>query len=391
MTGEPEEDRRNKDDRSWRDPRDVLVLRPDSGAIQRDAFGCRVTGRFWELLEELQVTLLVTREYEHALLAMTATGGTPHVTALGLPHPSGVAVDRSRDRVHVACTRNPNQILEMRPCRGALVRDDAAAPALEDAPLMPYRTTFYTGCSYLHDLALIDGELHGNAVGHNAVVRLESDGGSEIVWWPRSIDAPEGALFGRNHIQLNSIAAGRDLASSYFSASSATVLRQRPGDADFPVDGTGVLFAGDTREPVCEGLTRPHSARLHRERIWLGNSGYGELGIVENGRLDVVARLPGWTRGLCFAGGYAFVGTSRVIPRFIQYAPGLEAHACVCSVQAVNTDDGKVAASIEWPQGNQIFAVDWISSGVTRGLPFRAKTELTSAELRSDLFYSYRS
>ena len=43
------------------------------------------------------------------------------------------------------------------------------------------------------------------------------------------------------------------------------------------------------------------------------------------GRADRDApTLPGWTRGLWFHGSTAFVGASRVIPRFSNYAPGFD-------------------------------------------------------------------
>ena len=97
-----------------------------------------------------------------------------------------------------------------------------------------------------------------------------------------------------------------------------------PGQRNYPVDRRGVIFSGATREPVVRGLTRPHSARIWRRKLWVNNSGYGEFGTAGDGAFVTVARLPGWTRGLAFAGGYAFVGVSRVIPRFSAYAPGLD-------------------------------------------------------------------
>ncbi len=85
-----------------------------------------------------------------------------------------------------------------------------------------------------------------------------------------------------------------------------------------------MIFSGATREPIARGLTRPHSARLYEHRIWVDNSGYGHVGYVDAGEFHSVAALPGWTRGLCFRNGIAFVGTSRILPRFSKYAPGLE-------------------------------------------------------------------
>ena len=82
------------------------------------------------------------------------------------------------------------------------------------------------------------------------------------------------------------------------------------------MDRRGVIFSGVLRERMARGLTRPHSARVDDGRVWADNSGYGELGYAEDGRFIPVMHLPGWTRGLCFKDRVAFVGTSRVIPRF---------------------------------------------------------------------------
>jgi uncharacterized protein (TIGR03032 family) len=240
----------------------------------------------------------------------------------------------------------------------------------------------------MHDLALIDGALYANAVGQNAVVLLHENGRYERVWWPRCVETSEGPIFGRNHLQLNSIAAGADLGESYFSASADRVSARLPGHRNFPVDGRGVLFSGATREPIVRGLTRPHSARLFDGRIWVDNSGYGEFGCVDDGRFRAVARLPGWTRGLCFHGRLAFVGTSRVIPRFRQYAPGLDADVSRCSVHAVDIESGQVVGSLTWPVGNQIFAVDWLPAVSSAGFPFLAGPRRATARERY-LFYTF--
>jgi uncharacterized protein (TIGR03032 family) len=269
-----------------------------------------------------------------------------------------VAVDATRRRVLVACTRNPNMVLEL--------------AAASDGTLLPRRCWYYPGRLYLHDLAFVGGALHGNAVGLDVVVRLPESGGFEPAWWPRCVDAGAEPRLGPNTLQLNSIAAGPDLAGSFFSASAAAPGRWRPGHARFPVDGRGVVFAGDTREPIAGGLTRPHSARLHRGRIYVDNSGYGELGRLRDGSYEPVARLPGWTRGLCLHDRVAFVGTSRVIPRFRQYAPGLRVSDSVAGVHAVEVATGRILGSILWPEGNQVFAVEMAPAGVG-GLPARRR------------------
>src|SRR5262249_54082591 len=209
--------------------------------------------------------------------------------------------------------------------------------------------------------------------------------GYRRVWWPRSIDSRSGPIIERNHLQLNSIAAGATLGGSYFSASTQAPSSRPPGPPNFAVHRRGGGFSRPTRTPSAPGLTRPHSARLHRGRLWVDNSGYGEVGIVSRGRFEPVARLPGWTRGLCFHENIAFVGTSRVIPEFRQYAPGLDLRASVCGIHAVDTRSGRVLGSFVWPRGNQIFAVDWLDGQLD--LPLLARGAPAASPDR--LFYSF--
>jgi uncharacterized protein (TIGR03032 family) len=332
-------------DAGWRDPAQVVALWAGG---EPPSLRTRVRGAFWDAIGG--ATLLVTREYEHAVVGLSA-GRQTH---MALPHPSGIAV--SEERVTVASTRNPNQLVELRPAKA------------KGRPLIPVRSVFHPGALYLHDLAYIGGVLHGNAVGQNAVVRLDRER-AERVWWPKAIETEGEPDFSRNYLQLNSIAAGPGVASSFYSASSDRISSRRPGHLNFPVDGRGVVFSGRTREPVVTGLTRPHSARLHEGELWIESSGYGDVGVAVDGKLEVVARLPGWTRGLAFHGDVALVGTSRVIPRFRSYAPGLDLDRSVCGVHAVDTRTGETVGSLIWPDGNQIFAVEAVPTAVTSGFP----------------------
>jgi uncharacterized protein (TIGR03032 family) len=196
------------------------------------------------------------------------------------------------------------------------------------------------------------------------------------------------ADFSRNYIQLNSIAAGASIGQSFFSASSDSIGARVPGQRNYPVDGRGVIFSAATRQPIVRGLTRPHSARLWKRRLWVDNSGYGEFGVVDGDKFVAAAKLPGWTRGLAFHGGYAFVGVSRIIPRFEAYAPGVDADKSVCGVFAVELSSGKVAASLLWPAGNQIFAIDWLAADRASGFPYPAAGQGGRERLKR-LFYAY--
>ena len=373
---------------AWRDPPAVVALSESVLDVDRSSLPGRARGRFWEVLEERGLTLLVGREYEHLVMGLSVLDGRPHQTHLSLPHPSGIAVSPDGERVHIAATRNPNQIVTFAPLTGLRERADLPADPPPGRPLMPVRSRFLPGALYLHDLAFIGDTLHGNAVGENAVVRFGAEGAPERVWWPRSLEADGVPDFTLNYLQLNSIAAGHDLEHSYFSASTERPSRRRPGHQNFPVDGRGVVFSGATREVFARGLTRPHSARLHDDRVWVANSGYGELGYCEDGRFVPHARLSGWARGLCIAGDLAFVGTSRVIPRFAQYAPGLDIAHSMCAVHIVDLSDGRTLGSLIWPQGNQIFAVEAVPSAVTTGFAHLSTGRADSRQM-ARLYYSF--
>jgi uncharacterized protein (TIGR03032 family) len=376
-----------EDDAAWRDPEEVVAGCRRTDPVDRGLLDSEVRGNWWGTLEQLDACVVVAREYEHLLLALTVAPEGPRQSFMSLPHPSGLAFDARTERLHVASTRNPNQLYVLAPAqRGEVANGKSAHEG--GGPLVALSTSFLPGRMYLHDLALIGGALHGNAVGLNAVVRLTGPGECEVAWWPRAIERDGRPDMSRNYLQLNSIAAGRDLSSSFFSASTDKPSGRRPGHRNFPVDGRGVIFSGATREPVVRGLTRPHSARLHRDELWIDDSGYGRLAAIRGGEPTTVARLPGWTRGLTFAGGIAFVGTSRVIPRFAHYAPGLDVDSSVCAVHALDVDSGEVLGSISWPNGNQVFDIAVLPRATTLGFPALAGRR-QSRDALSSFFFSY--
>lgn len=74
----------------------------------------------------------------------------------------------------------------------------------------------------------------------------------------------------------------------------------------------GLVLDVETGEIVMDGLSMPHSPRLHDGRLWLLNSGTGEFGHVDlaGGRFEPVAFCPGYARGLAFVGRHAVIGLS---------------------------------------------------------------------------------
>jgi uncharacterized protein (TIGR03032 family) len=106
----------------------------------------------------------------------------------------------------------------------------------------------------------------------------------------------------------------------------------------------------ETGETVARGLSMPHSPRLHRERLWLVQSGTGEFGHVDisTGRFEPICFLQGYARGLAFVGEHAVIGVSR--PRQNRTFEGLvlnerlerEGVGPLCHVAIVNLHTGDI-------------------------------------------------
>jgi len=132
-----------------------------------------------------------------------------------------------------------------------------------------------------------------------------SDGHSFTpVWKPPFISrlAPED----RCHLNGMALEAGE---ARYVTAVSRSDVAD--GWRDRRVDG-GVVIDVKSSQIIAEGLSMPHSPRLHRGRLWLLNSGVGEFGFIDpkSGRFEPVAFCPGYARGLAFIGDHAVIGLS---------------------------------------------------------------------------------
>ena len=132
-----------------------------------------------------------------------------------------------------------------------------------------------------------------------------SDGHSfRPVWTPPFISklAPED----RCHLNGMAMEDGRPRYATAVSRSDAS-----DGWRDRRRDG-GIVMDIDSGEVVASGLSMPHSPRLRDGKLWLLNSGTGQLGLVDvkAGRFEPVAFCPGYARGLGFAGTHAVVGLS---------------------------------------------------------------------------------
>ena len=102
---------------------------------------------------------------------------------------------------------------------------------------------------------------------------------------------------------------------------------------------------------MARGLSMPHSPRWHDGRLWVLESGTGQLALVDHaGRRQTVAEVPGFARGLAFAGRYAFVGLSKIRKTSAMDGVPLAARRdeLKCGVAVVDPASGRVVGLLEF-------------------------------------------
>lgn len=171
---------------------------------------------------------------------------------------------------------------------------------------------------YVPRVAWITGDLDIHDVGFGAAgrpvfvnTRFSCLGAVEEGWSFRPVWQPDfiTKLAAEDRCHLNGMAMA-DGKPRYVTAVSRSNVADGWRDRRA---GGGIVIDVETGGTVCEGLAMPHSPRLHDGRLWVLNSGAGELGWVDvdSRRFNPVAFCPGYARGLSFAGRFAIVGLSQ--------------------------------------------------------------------------------
>ncbi|HTU19336.1 MAG TPA: TIGR03032 family protein [Gemmataceae bacterium] len=126
--------------------------------------------------------------------------------------------------------------------------------------------------------------------------------------------------------------------------------------------GGGCVVDVVSNQTVIRGLTMPHSPRLTGDRLLVLHSGLGQLVMAEprTGRVETIAELPGYTRGLAIDGPLAFVGLSNV--RTTSSMDGVPIAAqperLRCGFAVVDLRTGQVIADLDFAAGiDEIFDI----------------------------------
>ena len=264
-----------------------------------EAFGSVATPVFAEILHDFGISLVVTTYQSGRVILVRAPESEQLNTHLRiLPSPMGVAVSENKLAIGTH-----QEIVEFR--NQPEVAASLNPPNLNDVVLMPAHI-HVTGDIRIHEIGWVGEELWLVNTLFSMLCTLDHEYSFVPRWRPPFVTQ----LSPEDRCHLNGMAYDAD-GVRYVTAIGET---DTPGGWRANKASGGVLIDVPSGATVVRGLSMPHSPRLYAERLWLLESGRGTLATADpaSGRVETIAELPGFTRGLAFVGPFAFVGLSQV-------------------------------------------------------------------------------
>jgi uncharacterized protein (TIGR03032 family) len=325
-------------DLPWPEPQVSLPGSPEPRSLSSvgTPFAYTHSPSLSELLEKAGATLAITTYKTGHLLLARSAGGKINAELKGIHRAMGLAAAGKRLAVGAADT-----ILSY--SANTAIAPAVTGPVPVDTAYVP-RSVVHTGDILVHEMGYgADDNLYFVNTRFSCLCRLDLDHSFVPVWRPPWVTA----LVAEDRCHLNGLAMVEG-KPRYVTALARTDTRQGWRE----LRGTaGVVVEVPEGRVVAEGLAMPHSPRWHAGRLWVLESGRGTLATVEptSGRVETVATLPGFTRGLAFIGRYALVGLSQVRETVFSALPITQGTSeRWCGVAVVDTDTGKLVAALRF-------------------------------------------
>lgn len=257
------------------------------------------TGTFRELLDKAGTSLAVSTYQALKLVILRVRGADLNTHFVKLRKPMGMAFQNGRLSVG-----SGNSVIDYFNSTSAAAK--IAPGNFHDGALLP-RRAHITGDIDIHEMAFdSSNELWLVNTRMSCLCTIDVSHSFVPQWRPPFISAYDGT----DRCHLNGLAI-RDGKPRYVTALGAT--DQPAGWRDNKASG-GILMDIDANQIIADGMSMPHSPRWYKNRLWVLESGSGQLVTVDEttGQRTVVADVPGFCRGMDFIDRYAVIGLSQV-------------------------------------------------------------------------------
>jgi uncharacterized protein (TIGR03032 family) len=302
---------------------------------QTTPFQCTYTAGIPELLAELGCTLVLSTYQAGKVIFLSAHPGGLIQLPRSFQKPMGLALDGNRLAV---ATRHQVVVLANDP---KLTVYHPSQPGRYDGLFVP-RAAYFVNEVDIHDMEWVGEELWAVNTLFACLCTLDHRYSFVPRWHPPFISrlAPED----RCHLNGVAFADGRPRFVSTLGTTDTPL-----GWRENRLSG-GALVDVDSSELVLSNLPMPHSPRLYDGRLFLLLSLSGELVEVNpaQGRYEVIARVPGFVRGLARLGDYLFVGMSKLRPGRVLGDLPLDREKLKPGVAIIHLPTGRVEGLIQY-------------------------------------------
>jgi uncharacterized protein (TIGR03032 family) len=313
---------------------------------------------FVALLRDLDVSLLAAIR-PGAMIAFGAEGNALTISCTPVAQPMGVAWNGQRLAIG-----GRRDIMVFAPST-RLAGHMPGREGQHDVIFVPI-ALYRTGECMIHEMAIDGPSVVFTNTLFSCLARVDGTQSFQPLWRPPFISQ----LMPEDRCHLNSFAIeGKGIR--YATAFAPTDTHQ--GFRALPVD-SGIIIDVERNAVVVTGLSRPHSVRLFDGRLYVLNSGAGEVLRVDPGArtAEAFAVLPGFTRGLRRHGPVLFVGLSTLRATAISHDLPLAARAdtLFAGIAALDLETGRVLGTVRLPPEVEELFDFVVMPGIRRALVF---------------------
>ncbi|MEL6896516.1 MAG: TIGR03032 family protein [Planctomycetota bacterium] len=309
-----------------------------------------------EILDQLGCSILVTTYQSGHLVMLRPDADVLNTHFRIFKKPMGLAIDHAAggDRLAIGTETAVSEFYNL-----PAVASSLDPPGDNDAVYMP-RLSHTTGNIQIHEMAYVgkgdDRDVVFINTAFSCLCRRSDVHSFAPIWRPSFIAQFEPG----DSCHINGMAVKDDMIA-YVTALGET---NQPGQWRENKKDGGIVIDIATGQPIIRGLSMPHSPRWYAGRWWLLESGMGSFGTFDPiaGTYTSIVQLPGFTRGLSFAGPFAFIGLSQVRESAVFGGVPIAERTLEernCGVWVVNIESGTVVGFVRFEDAVQeIFSVE---------------------------------